>query len=314
MAASNTPVNSLRRLGITGNSLFLNTCRVYGLMYGVHLSESDGAQINFRRTGTGVPAIGFTNKGESIVTGVQDPEDGFRADESAHIIHVVLGGTDAYTFTEDGIAIPILFTDTIESDEDVSSNPTDLTIKTGAAKTLVLETPVTNDLQFSISQGKIPASSAPTWDTAFTTNTGCYKFDVGEYIDVGANETPHSWVEGGILDVHLHVAPDGANATGSDRFAKFTVYVASADVNAVFAETSFTAELTISDGTADRTHMYLDMGNLNLSGYHIGAQIDVRVKRIAATGGTEFANDMFITQCGMHCDNDTMGSRTETAK
>jgi hypothetical protein len=56
------------------------------------------------------------------------------------------------------------------------------------------------------------------------------------------------------------------------------------------------------------------MGNVDLSTYKVGGQIEARVKRIAATGGTEYADDVYITQVGIHLENDTLGSRQETVK
>jgi len=40
----------------------------------------------------------------------------------------------------------------------------------------------------------------------------------------------------------------------------------------------------------------------------------LRVKRIAATGGTEYAGSIFLTQAGVHLEADTVGSRTELVK
>jgi hypothetical protein len=124
----------------------------------------------------------------------------------------------------------------------------------------------------------------------------------------------HWWKEGTNADVHLHVTLKDANATGANRFAKFTVYLARADAGDVWAETSLTAELTIPDGSAALKAFYLDLGDLDLSAYSIGCQLKVRVKRIAATGGTEYASNIFITQLGMHAQKDTVGSRQEFIK
>jgi hypothetical protein len=53
------------------------------------------------------------------------------------------------------------------------------------------------------------------------------------------------------------------------------------------------------------------MGNITLTNYLIGAQIKCRVKRIAAIGGTEYADDVYITQVGCHLEKTRMGSRNE---
>lgn len=190
----------------------------------------------------------------------------------------------------------------------------DININCGTDKTLVLTETVWQDVQFQVSSGRVAAANFPDWDSAFTTNTGEYKFDVDDYIDLAANEMPHNWKEGTTIKPHLHLALDGANSSGSNQYAKFTVYIAYADINEVWTETSQTAELTIPTGTADLTHLLLSMGDLAFTNQLIGTQIKVRVKRIAATGGTEYPNHIFITQYGIHYEIDTLGSRTVTSK
>lgn len=172
---------------------------------------------------------------------------------------------------------------------------------------------VYNDLQFSISGAKVPAANFPDWEQ-FTTNTFEYGFGVNEYIDCYANEVPHSWELGSAADIHLHITTKAANSTGGNRFAKFTVYIAYAQTGGTWAETSFTAELTIPDGTAALEMFYLDMGDLDLTGFGLSTEIKPRVKRIAATGGTEYSGNIFITQLGAHLKDDTTGSREEAAK
>jgi hypothetical protein len=203
----------------------------------------------------------------------------------------------------------------IKTDEVAAS---DLNIVTGAAKTLELQTGVYEDLQFAISAAKVPAANYPDWET-FTTNTSEYSFAVNDYIDCQANEVPHSWQEGTAGDFHLHLALKAAQNDGANRFAKFTIYTALSDPSQagtkVWTELSAnTAEATIANGTAALTGLYLDMGDITLTGYKIGTQIRVRIKRIAATGGTDYTGQIFITQCGIHLKRDTLGSRAEISK
>lgn len=171
-----------------------------------------------------------------------------------------------------------------------------------------------DDLQFQISSGKPGAANVPTWE-AFTTNTSAYSFAINDYIDLGANEPCHGWKLGSDMSVHLHLALKAANATGSDRFAKFQVDIAYANVGAAWAEaTQMTAEVTIPTGTVALHHFLLLMGTLSIPTGLIGVQIKPRVKRIAATGGTEYASSVFITQLGIHLQKDTVGSRSVAAK
>ena len=195
---------------------------------------------------------------------------------------------------------------------------TDLTITCGTAKTLALTTVVYEDVQFGVSGAKVPAANYPTWET-FTANTNEYSFTVNDYIDAAANEVPHSWVEGTKGDAHLHLAIKTAQNAGADRFAKFSLTFSISDPSQagtkVWTElTALIGEVTIPNGAAALTGYYLDMGDLTLTGYKVGTQVKVRIKRIAATGGTEYGANVFITQCGVHFQKDTIGSRTETVK
>jgi hypothetical protein len=173
---------------------------------------------------------------------------------------------------------------------------------------------VWEDIQFPIAAGKVPAANAPNWET-FTTNTSEYAFDVDEYIDTQAGEPAHGWKEGSTADAHLHITTKAAQSSGADRFAKFTVWISLADPDGVWTELSpFTLEKTIPTGTAALTHYLLDLGDATLTGYHVGMQLKCRAKRIAATGGTEYASSMFITQVGMHHELSGVGSKTETGR
>lgn len=173
---------------------------------------------------------------------------------------------------------------------------------------------VWNDMQWPLSAGKVPAANFPDWE-AFTTNTAAYSFDVNDYIDLQADEVPHAWLQGSDISMHLHVALKAANATGADRFAKFEVYIAYADVGEVWTEaTPLAAELTIPTGSAALHHFLLSMGTLSLPNNLIGTQIKCRIKRIAATGGTEYASHIFVTQVGGHVRCDTNGSREIATK
>lgn len=173
--------------------------------------------------------------------------------------------------------------------------------------------PKWEDLQFSISQGKAPASNAPTW-AALTTNTGEWGFGVNEYLDLAANEVPHGWIEGREAHFHLHVSVPDANSSGASRYVKATVYVSYVNSSGVWVETSLTAEAEIPDGTSALENFYLDMGDVSLTGLKIGTLIKARVKRIAATSGTEYGSDAFFHQVGAHLNIDDIGSRSQESK
>jgi hypothetical protein len=224
------------------------------------------------------------------------------ADGAVEVNSPYLNTTVTYAATR--IETPLIKTD--------YTAPADLTITTGAAKTLVLTTSVYDDLQFVVTTGKAPpAGVAATWE-AFTTNTAEFAFSVDDMIDLQANEIPHWWKEGTAGNMHLHFTIKTIQNTGANRFAKFTIWVAYADTTEAWVEQApLSYEYTIPTGSAALTNFYLDMGNITLTNYLIGAQIKCRVKRIAATGGTEYADDVYITQVGCHLEKTRMGSRNE---
>ncbi len=204
---------------------------------------------------------------------------------------------------------PVVLTPEIKTD---TSAPTDLTITTGAAKTIILATSVFEDLQFPVATGKVtPASGEPSWET-FTTNTKEFAFDVNDYIDLQANELFHHWKEGTDGHLHIHYTIKTAQSTGANRFVKFSVWVAYSDKDEVWVEQAVLSfEDTVPTGSSALQAFYLDMGNATLTNYLRGGQVKVRVKRIAATGGTEYADDVFITQVGMHLEVNKIGSVVE---
>ncbi len=90
--------------------------------------------------------------------------------------------------------------------------------------------------------------------------------------------------------------------------------VAYCDTGETWQESSFTAELTIPNGTSALEQFYLDMGNLTLTNYVEEAEVRCRITRIDATGGTEYSGNIFITQVGIHLEEDTVGTNTENSK
>ncbi len=193
------------------------------------------------------------------------------------------------------------------------TSSSDLSITCGANKTLELQNVVYDDVQFPVATGKItPASGEPDWET-FTANTKEYAFAVDDYIDLQANELNHWWKEGTVGHIHVHFTIKTINIT-TVKYVKFSVWVAYADTDEVWVEQALGGEATIAINASALTGYYLDVGNATLTNYLIEAQMKIRVKRIDATTGTEYADKVYVTQVGMHLEKDTMGSRQERTK
>jgi hypothetical protein len=91
--------------------------------------------------------------------------------------------------------------------------------------------------------------------------------------------------------------------------------MAYSNATGAWAETTLSGEVEIPDGTGALEEFYVGMtASLDLTGFSISSRLKPTVKRIAATGGTEYTGSVFINQVGAHLLNDTPGSRLETSK
>ena len=188
----------------------------------------------------------------------------------------------------------------------------DLHISCDTEKTLVLDKVVWNDIYVPLAGAKIPAVNAPTWAT-FTTNLNSYTFAVNDYADLATGEILHNWKEETPIGLHIHLISNGLN-NATERKAKYTIYYSFGDMDEVMSgEGSLTEEKIITANLADKTHLFLDMGDIAGTNYKIGSLLKLRVKRIACSG-TEPASDPFVEMIGIHYQIDTLGSRQELIK
>ena len=74
-------------------------------------------------------------------------------------------------------------------------------------------------------------------------------------------------------------------------------------------------DYTITGGTADRTHLFIQVGTIVGTNLLIQAALKMRFRRIALVGGGNApSNDPFVLMVGVHIEEDTVGSRAETTK
>lgn len=175
---------------------------------------------------------------------------------------------------------------------------------------------VFEDIIISLSAAKVPAANAPTW-AGFVGNLKAYTYDLNDFQEF-TTELSHAYKEGATIEFHVHGATNGLD--GDNRTIKFEIEYSIADVPAesgfgdVFpATTTISAEVTIPASTTDLTSFSIDIGDDTSGSFEIGALVKGRIRRIASTG-TEPAGDPFVTQVGIHLENNTIGSRTETTK
>lgn len=191
-------------------------------------------------------------------------------------------------------------------------------IAKGGELSLIGTATVYDDVFMPINIAGLPGANTPSV-AALTTNTSALTFAINDYANPATAELHHSYAEGTDLDVHLHLITNGSDA--ADTKVRYIVYYTIGDMGeGMSVESSMTAEKTITGGTADRTHLYLDMGNISGAGYKIGALIHMRVKRLDNSDHPLHATyaeptaDPFVAMLGIHYQIDTMGSKTETAK
>lgn len=195
----------------------------------------------------------------------------------------------------------------------VATSSGDFNVACAAQRTLELQTPVWEDIQFHMSTGALRGANQPSW-SVFTTNTYAYQFAVDDIIDLEAQELNHKWKVGGTGHFHVHLVLDAASA-GATRYAKFEVYVAYPDgTTGVYGETTLTAELTIPASSSAKKEFFLDMGDVTFTDRALDTEVVVSFKRIAATTGTDYADEIFALQCGCHIEQNTLGSRQENVK
>lgn len=169
---------------------------------------------------------------------------------------------------------------------------------------------VWNDIQFSISTAKVPASNFPAW-VNFGTNTKKFTFAVGDFVDLEPNETHHSYKEGSNLTCHVHFYSNGVD--GTDRTVKYQVDIGITNPGGVYSESQESAQFTIPASTTDRTHFIHEIAELDGTGVEQGAEITIRFSRIATDSGSDPSGDPFVSMVGIHIEENRVGSRTELA-
>jgi hypothetical protein len=176
-----------------------------------------------------------------------------------------------------------------------------------------------NDWNLSISGAKVPAANFPTWAT-LVGNINAYQFAINDYVYLESQEMLHDWAEGTDISLHIHWATGGLN-DATVRGVKWEVeYSICNPINGNFGATAFTAatvvstEDTITAAMPDRTHKITHIAIISGAGLRVGAQIMMRVRRIAAVTNVAPVANPFAISFGIHYLTDVPGSRLITAK
>ncbi len=260
-------------------------------------------------SGTGAQPVALLDQGDVSEQHIVCTMNGADVDFPA-IIELAVTGTPAFWWDESADAFA--FTNGLEIGDVVGGNFThiesDGTMEFNGTAT------VWNDIYFPMSSGKIGGANQPTW-VAFQGNTFEYTFAVNNYIHLPSGEVLHSYKEGSDITLHVHIVLDGSDAGAT--VVNYEVEYTIGDIDEVMSAAALatSGDYTITGGTADRTHLRIELGTITGTDLLIMAALKMRFRRIALVGGGDApSNDPFVLMVGAHIQEDTVGSRTETAK
>lgn len=166
------------------------------------------------------------------------------------------------------------------------------------------------DIDFPIIVRTVVANQ-PTL-TNLALNIQAPSWAVNDYYNCDGQELVHEWKEGSTCYWHCHLITNGLDTT--DRYVKFELQYAYADVNGVLvSDTITTSDILIPANTADRTMKIISIGNFTPTGNKIATHVYARLKRVASIG-TAPAGNPFIPMLQMHILCDSLGSDAMTTK
>jgi len=195
-----------------------------------------------------------------------------------------------------------------------TTTPTDLTITTGAAKTLMLATPVYKDINLggailSPAPGLAPGQDEYKDSTGADTGIATYAIAVGEAVD-GSFELQHDYAEGTNLAFHVHWQGIAAPGGGTDNLQWQLTYTLARDGVALAAATQIVKEIAF---TTQYAFARSDFAAIVGTNFKIGDQFLFRLERIAASSD-EYGGEALLATCGVHYQVDTLGSRSILTK
>jgi hypothetical protein len=146
------------------------------------------------------------------------------------------------------------------------------------------------------------------------------QFAVNDALQYMSTELLHDWKEGTDLQVHIHWATGGLN-DATVRGVKWEIeYTVCNPLESGVAPTVFPAtatqslEFSIPAAQPDRTHRVGTIYTIPGGTLKIGAQLLMRLKRIASVTNPAPVADPFVISFGVHFEADTCGSRSVSTK
>lgn len=167
--------------------------------------------------------------------------------------------------------------------------------------------PVWVDIDFPL-VAKTTGTGLPNYKT-LQGNLTMLQWATNDALQLDTRELIHGWQEGSTGYAHCHIVTGGTDAT--DRALAFSWEFTKADLGGVLAAniTLTSPDYVIPAGTAALTHLLVSIGTATLTGYHIGAHVKARFKRVAPSAGTAPTANPFCEMVQMHVLTDSAGSR-----
>jgi hypothetical protein len=206
----------------------------------------------------------------------------------------------------------------------------DLLIKTGAEKTVVIETPVYKDIPMAFS---LRGSGGEATVETIIGNIKGFRFDTNEVIYINNVEAPHDYKYGTGIEIHLHWLVKKAMVAGAKVKWQFEFAIGNVrnGVNdmtilcdpanpTVFGTKTISVEYeTPVGGIPAGTVLNSTIGVVSaesMANVRIGCSMIGVLSRVAkSTGGTDPSSDtVYAMNMGIHYQLDTLGSRTMTVK
>lgn len=185
----------------------------------------------------------------------------------------------------------------------------DLTVACGTEKTLLLATPVWDDIIIPL-VARAGAGNPSFGAFNAAGNLLAFRFSPTTVEQLyGTFEMPHTYKQESLLDIHVHWCP---TTTGGGNVVWAMEY-SIVNIDGTFPVNA-TITVTAAAGTTAWKHLYSDIAVVTGTGINLGAVCVFRLYRNASDGADTYAGDAALISFGVHIQHDTLGSRTELAK
>lgn len=183
----------------------------------------------------------------------------------------------------------------------------DLHITTGAAKTVVYDTTIWEDLNFSPDRSGGPVETRPV---DVTINNVIHKefTNSNNQLCGATQEIPHNYKLNTNLHPHCHIFLKSGESAGTTGVTFKFYWELRETTGTTSGSTTLSATSAQLGTTAGANKLDIYSGSFAGSA-ELGAQLAVTIARTAGDAG-----DIIVTTYGVHYEKDTPGSRTETTK